>query len=973
MRHIKLGESTVMQEFERIAAASGWIPSTEEQRKLAEVTVTQNIDKMMEGTKEPDLGYPENLVRDIQRILAGLGSRFRQIMMTNKAPDGVDGVWGAKTLQALREAAMTFSLSELLPLLHNLTAQQPGSQILLNVLSILEKKRAATPAPAAAKEAPLPTSGLPESPVKEPINMLERRKQVIQSLMTKFQGDKDLAESEAKRLYPQLFADDGMATASAIMGELIALANDLDTMGETKIAEAVDKELSLYKKAVDKLYDITGETGEQLIGEAHPGGGPTMVPSKDEGGKVETIVEEQKKMLKVVNTQPSGKQAIFVVQQLVALANRLDTAGKTEAALLVDKTIDELREGSQRPFVGNGLRREAIAPPLVIGVGIGITALVQLMLSRQENLDEDLGDYLTVLDKLASDDAKWKPYTDGLRQALEPYRTMFKLPPPKEDKARKVYRMKLQEFGDKVLPQLEQITRSIPRGWWTLGFGKGFRIRDKMADIKESYKEILNILDKADSIVASNNITKTPLPQAGKPEAALRTNDDKENQAVLDAFVGTVNKLIAVLVNPAKQSEIQKLFGGQANVEKALIGLDKLSKETKKPKSVVERYMLQQRNVKLWNYYMKALKTRKLASIERIAIPASGVEGLPPLGTTVKPKVPQGVRRPVRKPRPELQRLQQLMLALNLPLGRQQADGIWGAYTANAWNMLDHKAGGRLGAAPSEKTEGPPANLIDRAMRLANVLMRHGAAIDIAPGISIPSGAFASVQAFLRALSTKRGSGIDVSGNLDTAANRKRALELLRNFASRIDEDDTQLDLADKLGDQGSQQLIRQVNSLLDALSAADAGIPSYRVPSGSAGQQQGQQQGRQQGSSNVGNFGTLEGGPGKAGRDERTPTSMSLADQVYNVPDVSGFVNDPMQFATFARRYWMKYNEEEARKGDAYAIAHKVVDHLRRYIAVLQNRVMTATVRDRDSLQNTLRQRHEALNDVYTTLPKGR
>jgi hypothetical protein len=59
--------------------------------------------------------------------------------------------------------------------------------------------------------------------------------------------------------------------------------------------------------------------------------------------------------------------------------------------------------------------------------------------------------------------------------------------------------------------------------------------------------------------------------------------------------------------------------------------------------------------------------------------------------------------------------------------------------------------------------------------------------------------------------------------------------------------------------------------------------------------------------------------------------------------------------------------------EGAPYVIAHKVIQFLRNQIAVLQNSVMKAPVRDREDLQSTLRQRHEAVNDVYTTLPKGR
>jgi len=142
-------------------------------------------------------------------------------------------------------------------------------------------------------------------------------------------------------------ADD--VTAS-VVNELISLANDLDKLGNEKAAIAVDRQTKLYSEAAGKLYDITGETGDDLINQAHPGGGPTLAPASDEGGKVETIVEEHKKVVDKATKAPTGKVA-EVIGKLIATANKLENEGNVKAAQIVDKTIAELLPFGNRSIV----------------------------------------------------------------------------------------------------------------------------------------------------------------------------------------------------------------------------------------------------------------------------------------------------------------------------------------------------------------------------------------------------------------------------------------------------------------------------------------------------------------------------------------------------------------------------------------------------------------------------------------------
>jgi hypothetical protein len=81
------------------------------------------------------------------------------------------------------------------------------------------------------------------------------------------------------------------------------------------------------KDDAQKYYDVTGETGEQLVEKAHPGGGTKteLTHSKTDENLVETIVEQQKKDIEVAHSVPKGTYA-----GLVNLYNTLTKMGYKE-------------------------------------------------------------------------------------------------------------------------------------------------------------------------------------------------------------------------------------------------------------------------------------------------------------------------------------------------------------------------------------------------------------------------------------------------------------------------------------------------------------------------------------------------------------------------------------------------------------------------------------------------------------------
>jgi hypothetical protein len=86
---------------------------------------------------------------------------------------------------------------------------------------------------------------------------------------------------------------------------LIKLCSGLKESGFDKYAEELETNYIKYKQA-ETFYETSKETGEDIINEAHPSGS-----YKIEGivgdGIIETIIDQQLKMLKMIDKKPSGK------------------------------------------------------------------------------------------------------------------------------------------------------------------------------------------------------------------------------------------------------------------------------------------------------------------------------------------------------------------------------------------------------------------------------------------------------------------------------------------------------------------------------------------------------------------------------------------------------------------------------------------------------------------------------------------
>lgn len=126
-----------------------------------------------------------------------------------------------------------------------------------------------------------------------------------------------------------------------VQAEMGKVAKYFDQMGggrSDSLAPPADDGMtaSASKDDASSLYDVSKETGEQLVEKAHPGGGTRteLTHSKTDENLVETIVEQQAKDVEVANSVPKGVHAT-----LTNLADKLDKMGYISAADKVDKII----------------------------------------------------------------------------------------------------------------------------------------------------------------------------------------------------------------------------------------------------------------------------------------------------------------------------------------------------------------------------------------------------------------------------------------------------------------------------------------------------------------------------------------------------------------------------------------------------------------------------------------------------------
>lgn len=667
------------KEFERIAQEKGWVVDPRPVRKVA--ALSKDVVARVQGALKKMTGLA---VSD----------------PTGKYDGNPDGVWGPRSAAAWNKFV---NLYDDLSLVFNLTPVDPSGRVQPTSNMVQGFVKMITTVPADRFRQSVMKEHIPTEMVKSP-----QMREYLETMSPKAKPEKPavpvqpgmtehiptgLVKSPQMREYLNR-ADDVVAHT---VNSLVKLANDLDDMGSKDAALAVDRQLKLYKEAVDKLYDVTGETGEDLINKAHPGGGPTIVPAKEEGGKVETIVEEHKKLLDKVKKMPTGKYA-EIVQELIVKANTLDDAGQTEAAKAIDSA---LREIISLPFVDRSSAIEAAGSE-------DNTASVK-------TAAEDLKQFIPAWDAFV------KYFDDASKYFLET-EVFVKFFYPNVKLVKQAYN-KIQEL--KV-----QLARD-----WKAGKLNKEQLKLRLNDI---YRRFQNI---------SDYITGAAESMFGKDKTALKLHKTAEEQLVklinslqvekptgkveratsgytwlLNRYLGTLNKILEILKSPTQK--VIKVLGGAANVAD---WQDDILAEISKAKNY-SKEELAEANTLLYNRLYKKIASNN----QQIVVRADLLDRLRAL--TPAPRGGPGM--PTRGPRKrqkispytsQIAQLQQAMIDLGIELPastrRGKPDGVWGPEMRNKIKDLYAMAQKAFpGLQVSPPTDTPTQTQLAQAIRIANNL-----------------------------------------------------------------------------------------------------------------------------------------------------------------------------------------------------------------------------------------------------------
>lgn len=106
-----------------------------------------------------------------------------------------------------------------------------------------------------------------------------------------------------------------------LLSKLANLSKNLRKSGRIEEANRLDNKVAIYVTAADKgthLYRTHDEEGEDLIEFAHPDGDVEICPSSGGYGKIETQIGQHKKMVDMVQKEPTGNYATASILEDVA-------------------------------------------------------------------------------------------------------------------------------------------------------------------------------------------------------------------------------------------------------------------------------------------------------------------------------------------------------------------------------------------------------------------------------------------------------------------------------------------------------------------------------------------------------------------------------------------------------------------------------------------------------------------------------
>ena len=202
------------------------------------------------------------------------------------------------------------------------------------------------------------------------------------------------------------------AEDTSLTATILKLCNKLRAEGHNKYAESVENKFVNYKTAGVHLYQAHKETGEDLVDQAHPDGDNKIVSDvSDNNGDIETIVSKHKKIVDIVNKQPTGKLASYVEQCKIALGVTNDIGNLVRR---INKNIDLL---SNLISGGGGM----VADVGVFGVGTPLYTAKAYLDKIKESLTETVPSVTSIDEAIKFINFRsYTPGVGGIRSKLEP-------------------------------------------------------------------------------------------------------------------------------------------------------------------------------------------------------------------------------------------------------------------------------------------------------------------------------------------------------------------------------------------------------------------------------------------------------------------------------------------------------------------------------------------------------------------------
>ncbi len=102
---------------------------------------------------------------------------------------------------------------------------------------------------------------------------------------------------------------------SNLTENIMILCSALRAQGMSKQAMEIEQGFSLVRQA--QVYDVSGETGEDVVSQAHPDGSHKLENVDSTEAVVETIVDQHMKALKMLEKKPTGKTSSRKIIEMV--------------------------------------------------------------------------------------------------------------------------------------------------------------------------------------------------------------------------------------------------------------------------------------------------------------------------------------------------------------------------------------------------------------------------------------------------------------------------------------------------------------------------------------------------------------------------------------------------------------------------------------------------------------------------------